>query len=64
MRKSTGPRTPGGKARSSKNNLQLGFRSQSVLPGDDSAAYQSLLDELSEHFCTCDLTANAAPSAK
>jgi hypothetical protein len=48
---STGPLTEAGKAASSRNNLRLGFRSQSVLlPGDDPAEYDALLAELTEHF--------------
>jgi hypothetical protein len=55
--RSTGPATPGGKARSSLNNLNHGFRSQSVLlPGDDPAEYETLLDELRDHFTPGDLS--------
>jgi hypothetical protein len=55
--RSTGPVTPGGKARSSQNNLNHGFRSQSVLlPGDDPAEYEDLLDELRAHFLPEDLS--------
>ncbi|WP_321471638.1 SEC-C domain-containing protein [uncultured Paludibaculum sp.] len=54
---STGPRTEQGKARSSRNNLRYGFRSQSVLlPGDAPAEYEELLAELTAHFETRDLT--------
>jgi len=54
---STGPRSADGKARSSKNNLRYGFRSQSVLlPGDDPAEYEALLQELSGHFSARDLS--------
>ena len=54
---STGPRSADGKARSSKNNLRYGFRSQSVLlPGDDPAEYEALLQELSGHFCIRNLS--------
>ena len=56
-RLSTGPRSEEGKAISSHNNLRHGFRSQSVLfPGDDPAAYDSLLAELTGHFSPEDLT--------
>ena len=54
---STGPSTAAGKAASSLNNLRLGFRSQTVLlPGEDPAEYQALMDELLEHYATRDLT--------
>jgi hypothetical protein len=53
---STGPRTPEGKQASSRNSLRHGFRSRSVLlPGDDPAEYQALLDSLTEHFTPGDL---------
>jgi hypothetical protein len=56
-KRSTGPHTPAGKSASSLNNLRHGFRSQSVLlPGDDAAEYAALLDELSAHFPTRDLS--------
>jgi hypothetical protein len=56
-RRSTGPNTSAGKARSSRNNLNHGFRSQSVLlSGDDPAEYEALLDELRAHFTTEDLS--------
>jgi hypothetical protein len=55
--KSTGPITEQGKATSSRNNLRHGFRSQTVLlPGDDPAAYQALLADLSEYYSPGDLT--------
>ncbi|WP_321472293.1 SEC-C domain-containing protein [uncultured Paludibaculum sp.] len=54
---STGPRSEQGKARSAQNNLRYGFRSQSVLlPGDDPAEYEELLDELTTHFDVQDLS--------
>ena len=54
---STGPLTEAGKAASSRNNLRLGFRSQSVLlPGDDPAEYDALLADLTSHFSSNDLT--------
>jgi len=54
---STGPRSADGKARSSMNNLRYGFRSQSVLlPGDDPAEYEALLQELCDHFGPRDLS--------
>jgi uncharacterized protein YecA (UPF0149 family) len=56
-RRSHGPRTAEGKARSSANSLRHGFCSQSVLlPGDDPAEYQAMLDELRDHFGPADLT--------
>jgi hypothetical protein len=56
-RLSTGPATPAGKARSALNNLNHGFRSQSVLlPGDDPAEYQALLEELRAHLTPEDLS--------
>ena len=55
-RRSTGPRTAAGKARSAANSTRHGFCPQSVLlPGDDLAEYQSLLDELREAFPCVDL---------
>lgn len=46
-RKSTGPRTAAGKARSALNRLQDGFRACTViLPSEDPAEYEELLDEL------------------
>ncbi|WP_321472355.1 SEC-C domain-containing protein [uncultured Paludibaculum sp.] len=54
---STGPRSEQGEARSAQNNLRYGFRSQSVLlPGDDPAEYEELLDELTTHFDVQDLS--------
>ena len=48
---SPGPKSADGKARSSQNNFRHGFRSQSVLlPGDDPAEYEALLEELTDHF--------------
>jgi hypothetical protein len=45
--KSTGPATPEGKAKSSMNRLTHGFASaQSIVPGEDHAAFIALLDEL------------------
>jgi hypothetical protein len=56
-RRSTGPITEQGKAASSHNNLRHGFRSQTVLlPGDDPAAYEALLADLSEYYAPGDLT--------
>ncbi len=56
-RHSTGPQTPEGKAASSRNNFRHGFRSQTVvLPGEDSAEFQQLLDEINHHFAPADLT--------
>jgi hypothetical protein len=56
-RQSTGPVTEKGKAASSRNNLRHGFRSQTVLlPGDDPAAYEALLADLTEYFAPGDLT--------
>ena len=54
---STGPATPAGKAVSSRNHLNHGFRSATVLlPGDDPAEYAALLIELSDHFSPTDLS--------
>lgn len=54
---STGPTSSEGKARSARNNLRHGFQSQSVLlPGDDPAEYQALLDDLNSHFHPSELT--------
>jgi hypothetical protein len=54
---STGPKTPEGKATSSANSTKHGFQSASVLlPGEDPADYQALLDELTQHFSARDLT--------
>ena len=51
--RSTGPVTPEGKAGSSRH----GFRSQTILlPGDDPAEYQALLDHLQSEFPPHDLT--------
>ncbi len=56
-RLSTGPVTEAGKAKSARNNLRHGFRSQTVLlPGDDPAEYEALLTELTDHFVPRDLT--------
>jgi hypothetical protein len=56
-RQFTGPVTKQGKAASSRNNLRHGFRSQTVLlPGDDTAAYEALLADLSEYYAPGDLT--------
>ena len=56
-RHSPGPRTAKGKARSAANSTRHGFCSQSVLlPGDDPAEYQAMLDELRGHFGPVDLT--------
>ncbi|MGC4054610.1 MAG: SEC-C metal-binding domain-containing protein [Paludibaculum sp.] len=53
---STGPRSEDGKARSARNHLRHGFRSQSVLlPGDDPAEFEQLLDELTVHFGPTDV---------
>jgi len=51
-RKSTGPRTPAGKAASSANSLKTGIYAKStLLPGDDPAEYQALRDQ---HYATFD----------
>jgi hypothetical protein len=56
-RLSTGPVSEAGKAISSRNNLRHGFRSKTVLlPGDDPAEYEVLLDELTAQFSPQDLT--------
>jgi hypothetical protein len=46
-RKSTGPRSPEGKARCAQNALKHGLRSQHlIVPGEDPAELQALLDAL------------------
>jgi hypothetical protein len=53
---STGPQTPSGKARSAANATDHGFRSLSVLiPGEDPAAYETLLADLTAYFQPADL---------
>jgi hypothetical protein len=53
---STGPQTPAGKSRSAANATDHGFRSLSVLiPGEDPAAYETLLAELTAYFQPADL---------
>ena len=60
-KKSTGPRTAEGKARSAENSFRHGFRSRSPLaPGDDPAEFDALLDELLDHFSSADLTEQRA----
>ena len=60
-RRSTGPCTVAGKTRSASNSLRHGFCSQSVLlPGDDVAEYQSMLDDLRAHFGPKDITEERA----
>jgi hypothetical protein len=50
-KRSTGPRTDAGKQKSACNRLQHGFCSTSpLLPGDDPAAYDALLAELTAWF--------------
>ncbi len=54
---STGPKSAAGKQASSRNRLDHGFRSAAVLlPGDDPAAYDALLADLTENFGPVDLT--------
>ena len=50
-RRSTGPKTPEGRAASSQNALKHGLYSTTVLlPGEDHAEFQALLDSfLAEH---------------
>jgi hypothetical protein len=49
--RSTGPRTPAGKARSSYNSLKHGLYARDVvLPGEDRAEYDRLLAELMAEF--------------
>ena len=55
--KSTGPKTPEGKARSSKNHLSHGFTSQDVVMADENReAFESLLDALIEQFQPANIT--------
>jgi hypothetical protein len=50
-RQSTGPRTPHGKALSSRNAFKHGLRSQSaLLPGEDSGEFYDFLDRLGAEF--------------
>jgi hypothetical protein len=47
--KSTGPRTPEGKAISSRNHFKHGLSvNQILIPGEDSEAFESLIDNLEE----------------
>src|SRR5215831_5608041 len=58
---STGPRSPEGKAVSSRNALKLGLYSQSdILPGEDPAEFDQLLHDFEAQFINlrhADLTA-------
>jgi hypothetical protein len=50
-RRSTGPRTTAGKAKSSLNALKHGLRAQTaVLPGENIADFHTLIDELEDQF--------------
>jgi len=50
-KKSTGPRTPGGRKRSSQNALKHGLTAEKlVTSGEDAGAYQERLDALIEHW--------------
>jgi hypothetical protein len=54
---STGPKSDAGKMRSSQNACNHGFRSLGVLlPSEDPAEYEALLEELGHHFSLRDLT--------
>ena len=54
---STGPVTEAGKAASSRNNYQTGFRSATlILRPEDRPIYEAILDELQQHFLAIDLT--------
>jgi hypothetical protein len=51
-KKSTGPRSPEGKAASSRNGLKHGLcANQHLLPGEDPEDFQSLLHDLFQTFC-------------
>jgi len=53
--KSTGPRTPEGRAASSANSLQHGMYAKStILPGEDPAEYEALRDEHYLQFAPAD----------
>jgi hypothetical protein len=48
---STGPRSPEGKAASSRNALKLGLYSQAeILPGEDAAGFEQLAREFEEEY--------------
>jgi hypothetical protein len=49
-KKSSGPKTPRGKSKSRNNSLKDGFFATSVLPGEDSAAYQELHQSLISQY--------------
>ena len=49
--KSTGPKTPEGKAASSRNRLSHGFASSAtVMPGEDPAEFKALLDDFTAEY--------------
>ena len=52
--RSTGPKTPEGKARSSKNALKHGLTSEElILPGENPEAYDARMDEWMDAYDTC-----------
>ena len=54
-RKSTGPRTRSGKARSSQNALRHGLTAERVvLPGEDPVAFEAFRSDLVDHFQPAD----------
>ena len=49
-RRPTGPRTPGGKRRSSRNAIKSGLFAKCILPEESRAEYEALLNGLREDF--------------
>ena len=48
--RATGPRTPGGKRRSSRNAMKSGLFAKCILPEESQAEYEALLNGLREDF--------------
>ena len=54
---SSGPTTPQGKAKSSKNRLSWGFcSSMTIMPGEDPLAFKGLLSDLTAHHQPANVT--------